>query len=245
MEQSITPLDLKRMLIGDLPWLFLVEVAVRTSVMYLYALVIVRLMGKRGRRQLSPFDFLVIIALGSAVGDPMLYATVPMLPGMAVLTTIVALDRLLSYAVHTSEWLEKFVQGMPGRLVLNGRLDVPSINQETVSREEVFALLRGRGIQHLGEVERVYIEQSGEVSLYRYSPAEVRPGLPIAPPWELDRPITLAAGDAVPSSGYYACCACGETVRLDTGERLPECQVCGGQEWTTATARPVETQRHT
>lgn len=245
MAQNITPLDLQRMLMGELPWLFLVEVVLRTSIMYLYALVLVRFMGKRGQRQLSPFDFLVIIALGSAVGDPMFYTEVPMLPGMVVLTTVVVLERLLSYAIHASKWVERFVSGAPRRLVLDGRLDMQSINQEAFSREEIFTMLRAHGIQQLGEVERVYVEQTGELSTYQYSQAEVRPGLPIAPPWDVERPAIFSAGTGAPSAGYYACATCGDAVRLNEGEMLPECEVCQSQNWARATLQALESQRHT
>jgi uncharacterized membrane protein YcaP (DUF421 family) len=244
MEQSITPLDFQRMLLGNLPWLFLLEIVVRTAVMYLYALLMVRFMGKRGQRQLSPFDFLVIIALGSAVGDPMFYSEVPMLPGMVVLATVVTLERLLSYAIHGNEWIEEFVSGVPRRLVCDGRLDIDNVKQETFSREEIFTMLRAKGVTHLGEVERAYIEQTGELSTYKYSQAEIRPGLAIAPPWEIEAPTTYSASTTVPAAGYYACTACGDTVRLDHGELLSECQVCEGQKWTRATHRPAESRRH-
>lgn len=245
MDQNITALDFRRMFMGDLPWLFLVEVVIRTSVMYLYALVLVRFMGKRGQRQLSPFDFLVIIALGSAVGDPMFYTQVPMLPGIVVLTTIVVLERLLSHAIHASEWLEAFVSGVPRRLVQDGRLDMQSLQQENLSREEIFTMLREQGIKHLGEVEGAYVEQTGVLSAYRYSPAEVRAGLPIAPPWEVEAPKIFSAGTAAPSDGPYACTACGETLRFDKGELLPQCSNCQGQSWARATNKPLEITRHT
>jgi uncharacterized membrane protein YcaP (DUF421 family) len=54
--------------------------------MYLYALLLVRLLGKRGMGQLAPFDFVIIIALGSAVGYPMFYPDVPVLHAMAAIT---------------------------------------------------------------------------------------------------------------------------------------------------------------
>jgi uncharacterized membrane protein YcaP (DUF421 family) len=72
MEGAYT-FDLARILLGRLPWLYLAEILLRTTIVYFFALFVVRTIGKRGMGQLAPFDFVIIIALGSAVGDPMFY----------------------------------------------------------------------------------------------------------------------------------------------------------------------------
>lgn len=65
--------DWQRMLFGDLSWVFVLEIIVRSVIMYVYTFGMVRLMGKRTTQQLSSFEFIIVIALGSAVGDPMFY----------------------------------------------------------------------------------------------------------------------------------------------------------------------------
>ncbi|MBN9165362.1 MAG: hypothetical protein BGO98_30195 [Myxococcales bacterium 68-20] len=64
--------------LGDEPPLFLVEVALRTTIIFVYTLPLLRLLGKRGVAQLSLFQVTIIIGLGSAVGDPMFQADVPL-----------------------------------------------------------------------------------------------------------------------------------------------------------------------
>jgi uncharacterized membrane protein YcaP (DUF421 family) len=88
---DIQPFDLQRMFLGDLPWWFTAEVIVRTIIMYAYSLLLVRLVSRRAVGQLSLIEFLLVIALGSAVGDPMFYHDVPLLHGMAVVTVVVFL----------------------------------------------------------------------------------------------------------------------------------------------------------
>ena len=119
MEQA---LDLKRLFLGDVPLLFYVEIAFRTFMMYGYALVMLRLIGKRSQRQLSIFEFAIVIALGSAVGDPMFYPQVPLLHGMIVITVIVGLNKLLEELVKNYELMETFVEGSPSLLVQDGYL---------------------------------------------------------------------------------------------------------------------------
>lgn len=61
---------IERLLIGDGPWAFLVEVIPRAVVMYLLLLVAMRLMGKRVAAQLSITELAVILMLGAAIGVP-------------------------------------------------------------------------------------------------------------------------------------------------------------------------------
>lgn len=67
---SIIPFDLERMFLGTQPGLFYLEIVVRTGIIYSYALLLVRWIGSRSLAQLSIVEFLLVVALGSAVGEP-------------------------------------------------------------------------------------------------------------------------------------------------------------------------------
>ena len=123
MEQSYEAFDLQRMFIGDFSVLLLLEIAVRTAIMYLYALGLVRFIGKRGIGQLTPFEYVIVIALGSATGDPMFYPEVPLVHGMVVLAIIVALQKLLIATSERNERVERFVSSTPSLLIEGGVLD--------------------------------------------------------------------------------------------------------------------------
>lgn len=230
---SVTPFDLKRMFLGDESPLFLAEVAARSAFIFLYTLVLLRLLGKRGIRQLSLFEFAIIIGLGSAVGDPMFYPDVPLSHAMVVIAVIMFLYRGLTTIMRRSERFERLVEGEPSRVVEAGRLDPARLDAERLTRDELFELLREAGITQLGEVKRAYLEQTGLLSTFAFPPSEVRPGLPIVPPWELRPPPCLDAGSEV-EAGPYACLRCGGLLRLATRERLPRCAHCGSAGWTRA-----------
>ena len=168
MESATThSFDLYRIFIGDQPLTFLVEILFRTAVMYLYVLLVLRLLGKRGMGQLSPFEFTIIIALGSAVGDPMFYPEVPLLHCLAVVTVVVAMTRFVTYLSNRSEAVEDFLEGQPCSIVTDGELNLKAIDGERFSREELFMLLRERNVSQLGQVRQAYLEPSGAISAFR------------------------------------------------------------------------------
>lgn len=171
--------ELKRMFIGDLPLLFMLEVAVRTLIMYLYTIGLVRLLGKRGMQPLAPFELVIIIALGSAVGDPMFYPDVPLVHAMIVVTIIVAMERLFAMAAERSNLVEHVLESRPTLVVSGGQLLEHNLRHESIARDELFSALRLAGIENLGQVRLAYMEPSGQVSVFRAE--EPQDGLLILP----------------------------------------------------------------
>ena len=185
MDTEYTPFDLNRMFLGDeFSLLFIAEIVARTAIMYLSALLLVRFIGKRGLGQLSPFEYLVVIAMGSAAGDPMFYPDIPLIHGIAVLATIVLLEKGLMPATERSTAIEHFVESVPALLVEDGRLMEQTLLREGLNRDELFARLRQDGIADLSEIRLAYLEPSGAMSVFRsdrYDPRYEQPGLSTLP----------------------------------------------------------------
>ncbi|MFC6802461.1 DUF421 domain-containing protein [Deinococcus caeni] len=168
MSAEIVPFDWARMLLGDAPPLFLLEIVFRTAVIFLWLVFLLRVTGKRGLAQLSPLELAIVIGLGSAAGDPMFYPEVPLLHAMLVLALVVALQRLLSHLVIRSEHVETFIEGLPVELVRDGVLRGEALQRANLSREDLFERLRAQGVRQLGEVQRAYFEQDGALSVFTH-----------------------------------------------------------------------------
>src|ERR1700752_1747921 len=93
--------DWERILLNKFPLYFLWEVALRSVVMFILLLTILKLTGKRGVKQLSVFEMVIIISLGSAAGDPMFYENVGLVPCILVLIIVLALYRLVTWLTGT------------------------------------------------------------------------------------------------------------------------------------------------
>ena len=89
--------DLIRIFLGELPPIIYFEIFIRTAVLFFYVILLLRITPQRNIGGLSPIDLLIVIALGSAVGDPMFYPNVPLLHGIAVITIIFFLNKTQFY----------------------------------------------------------------------------------------------------------------------------------------------------
>ena len=161
------------MLLGDATgFLYLLEIAFRTAVMYLYALVFARFVGKRAVGQISPFEFILIIVISSAAGDPMFYRHVPLTHGILVLTVVLLLHRAMSFVTIRSERGEDVLEGEPLLVVEDGAVIASALGAGTLSRRELMSLLRQQGIEDVGEVDKAFFEPGGQLSLFQANQSE-------------------------------------------------------------------------
>lgn len=163
-------LGVKEMFLGKqfIP-LFLLEVIFRTTFMYLYTLINIRLFHSQNIAQLTSFELIIVIALGAAVGDPMFYPTTPMIYGMITITTIIIITKLITTLTEKSDTFELLVEGKPIMVIKHGELVKENLHSANISPEELFSFLRLRGIKNVGQVEYAFIETSGQVSVIEYA----------------------------------------------------------------------------
>lgn len=235
---ELVPFDLHRMFLGDAPLWFAAEIAARTAFMYLFALGAVRVVSRRAIGQLSLVEFLLIVALGSAVGDPMFYADVPLLHGMVVVTVVVLLNRGVTELINHVEAAEQVFEGRPYALVEDGRMRPDEMGRAELNREKLFELLRVHGVRQLGELRAAWMEQKGVVSVDRYGAEERVGGLRVMPPWDLHPPGRLRPGQLAPADGVWGCERCGDIRRFAAGDVVGRCEGCGGRSWVDAVTVP-------
>lgn len=216
-------LDFKQILLGSEDWSFLLETVLRTSIMFVIIILGLRLLGKRGVKQLSVFELVVIIGLGSAAGDPMFYKDVGIIPAIVVFTMIISLYSIITYFIGKSKKFEQLVEGQPICLIDEGVFCIDDFKKETLGEDEFFAELRLKGVSHLGQIEKAIEEISGEISVFYYEDKDIKYGLPIMP-GSLDNVIKLIA-----VKKHYSCKFCGFTEELNNGKH--NCKVCGKDEW--------------
>jgi uncharacterized membrane protein YcaP (DUF421 family) len=142
-----------------------------TIVLFAMALALVRLAGRRTLAQISAFDVLVTIAVGSVIASAVLPPQPKALDGAVVIATMLAFQALLGKVRQRSDRLQKVLDFSPERIVDDGKLRLTeSLWSAQLTREEVEARLRQHGVRDLGEVSLVILEPSGKLSVFRDRP---------------------------------------------------------------------------
>ena len=220
-------IDWTKFFIGEEDWEFLLEISLRTLVMYFIILLGLRLLGKRGVRQLSVFELVVIISLGSAAGDPMFYKEIGLLFPVVVFGIIVAAYRFTTYLMAKNKKFDDLVEGKSVYFIVDGEFSIDGFNKESLAQDEFFSELRQQSVSHLGQVETAILETSGNLSIFYYPDEKVQYGLPILPA------LFDKATEEVPSAGKYACTHCGNVQDM-VPVKEHQCAKCGHQKWVEA-----------
>ncbi len=222
------PFDWERMLIHDFPWLYLGEVALRTVIMFAVLLLALTVSGKREVKQLSVYELVLLIGLGSAAGDPMFYHDVPLTAAFVVFAVMMGCYKLITRLSDKHKTLREAIEGKPVYVIQDGCIENQNFDQEDLGQDELFSELRQMEIEHLGQVRVAILEPSGQLSVFKFTDAETKPGLPIMPH------LLLLQTEVPVVAGKYACTNCGHVQDFNGTEQKPDCKRCGKHCWVKA-----------
>ncbi|MEJ7587009.1 MAG: YetF domain-containing protein [Ferruginibacter sp.] len=225
--QTILKIDWKTIMLGGEEWSFLIETSLRTLIMFILIVIGLRLLGKRGIKQLSVFELVVIIGLGSAAGDPMFYQDVGILPAIIVFTLVIGLYKIITYVIGRNKKFELLIEGKPTCLIKDGLFSIENFKKEDLGEDEFFAELRMQSVSQLGQIQEAIVESSGNMSIFYYPDEEVKYGLPIMP-GALEPSFTI-----IPAHDHYSCAFCGYTEKLMPSAKII-CPGCKKYKWVKA-----------
>lgn len=219
--------DWHRILFGAAPASFLLEVLLRTVIMYLILLFILRMMGKRMGGQLTISELAVMVTLGAIICVPMQIPDRGVLQGLFVILCALVFQRGFTWLGFSSGKWETILQGKESVLVKDGVIVVDELEKANISRQQLYGLLRSQDIYNLGEVERIYAEACGIFSVYKAE--QPKPGLSLFPPLDQGvHDVQIATDEHI-----MVCRMCGNTA--DEGApKDADCKNCGCGDWEVA-----------
>jgi len=226
-KEDIVFSDWHRWLFGTAPPSFALETAIRGVIIFVTMLLIVRLLGRRMKGQLSVTELAVILTLGAIIAGPLQIPTVGLLPSVVVLVAVLGMHRISGWLAYKYRPMELVQQGDLALLVRDGLLELDTMQDHAVSQEQLFGLLRNESIAQLGELRRVYLEANGRLSYYKLSTPQ--PGLSTLP--RADAPPPAATG---PAHDQKVCGTCG-LVASATDHAGTHCRRCQADNWLPAT----------
>ncbi|QNF35203.1 DUF421 domain-containing protein [Adhaeribacter swui] len=218
--------DYMRILLGEVPWSFLIEVLFRVFFMYLVLTLAMRVMGKRMAARLSRSEMAALVSLAAANGVAILAPDRGLLPVLIIAVVIIGFQKFIAWRTYNNPRMEQYAMGDLDVLVKDGVLQLECLQHCRMSQEQVFAQCRFEQIDNLGKVKRAYLEANGAFTILKNQ--EKKAGLSILPNWDKEFKDTQQV-----AANTYACCNCGYTVPNLKQAQNP-CPVCQENEWNEA-----------
>src|SRR6266478_8964273 len=95
----------------------LIEIALRTAIIYLVVLLGVRLSGKREVGQMTPFDLTLLLLISNSVQNAMTGPDNSLIGGIAAAITLLLMNYVIAELSGANRRFRKFVQGQPSLLI--------------------------------------------------------------------------------------------------------------------------------
>lgn len=143
----------------------MVLILVRTLVLYIVVLFVMRGMGKREISQMQPYELAISIMIADLAATPMAELGIPIIYGIIPIFGLLTMHILISLINMKSLKLRQFICGKPRVLIYRGKIDEMALKKENFTINELQERLRGNNITNIGDVEYAILETSGEVTV--------------------------------------------------------------------------------
>lgn len=138
---------------------------VRTIILYILVLIVMRFMGKREISQLQPFELAISIMIADLATIPMAEPGIPITNGIIPILGLLVMHLAISVINLKSVKLREIICGKPSILIHRGRIMEQNMKKERFTINELEERLRGNNVFNIGDVEYAILETSGQVTL--------------------------------------------------------------------------------
>jgi len=143
------------------------DLVLRAIALYVFVLVLMRIVGRRELSSLTPVDLVLLIVLGDAVQQGLTQDDYSVTGAILVISTIALLQVATSYLAYRSRRAKKLLEGEPVVLVQDGNLIERNLRRERLRREDVAEEMRMQGIGAFDEVRWGILESNGKFSFVK------------------------------------------------------------------------------
>lgn len=147
---------------------------IRTVVLYLILIAVIRLMGKRQIGQMEAPEFVVTMLVANLASIPMEDAGIPLFAGVIPILTVLGLELTLSGVIMRSLFLRRLFCGKPVILIENGHILQANLRRTRVTLDELMGHLREKDVLEIQTVQYAILETDGNLSVFpfpQYCPA--------------------------------------------------------------------------
>jgi uncharacterized membrane protein YcaP (DUF421 family) len=144
------------------PWY---EILLRTFVVYLTVLVLLRVAGKRELGQMTPFDLVVILVIANAVQNAMTGGDNSLIGGMLAAATLTVTNIAVGRWGSRVPVFRRLVASEPTLLLRDGKPIKEALDKERIDLEELEMAAREHGIADLKDVTAAVLEEDGSISI--------------------------------------------------------------------------------
>ncbi|MEP7059268.1 MAG: YetF domain-containing protein [Actinomycetota bacterium] len=141
----------------------IIEKIIRTVLVYLAIVALLRLFGKRDLAQLNSFDLVVLLLLSNVVQNAIIGPDDSLVGGVIGAAVLVGFNAIVVRAVRKKRVTDELFEGRPTELISNGEIDEDALRRLALRREDLIVAVRRQGAVELSDVERATLHPGGSI----------------------------------------------------------------------------------
>ena len=141
---------------------------VRTLIMYLTLVAVIRILGKRQVGQMAPSEFVVTMFIANLASASIEDPEATPVYGLIAIFTILGAELTLSWLTMGSIRMRRLLCGKPVILIRDGRLLQDSLRKTRITLDELTGKLRQKDVLDLTTVRYAILETDGSISVFLY-----------------------------------------------------------------------------
>lgn len=146
-------------------------VCIRTAILYILVVVVMRLMGKRQIGELQPYEFVITIMISDLASLPMQDSRLPLLLGIIPILTLLLLKILLSQLQLKCQFARRVVEGEPSILIYKSKINYKALKSQQINIDELMEEMRLSGYFNLDDITYAILETNGHISFFPSEPS--------------------------------------------------------------------------
>ena len=151
----------------------MLTILIRTVIIYVFLLIIMRLMGKRQIGELELSDLVTTFLLSEIASLPITDTGIPIAFALIPMVVLLTFEVCSSWVLSIFPCLKNIFSAHPSTLISNGKIIKKEMRRARLSLDELMAQLRQSGISDISEVRYAILEQNGKITIIQN--AETKP----------------------------------------------------------------------
>lgn len=139
---------------------------VRTIVLYLVLIFVIRMMGKRQVGEMEPAEFVVTMLVANLASIPMQDGAIPLFSGLVPILTVLGVELVISWLTVKSMRMRRLFCGKPVILIENGKIMEDHLRATRITIDELTGHLRQKDVLNIQDVQYAILETNGELSVF-------------------------------------------------------------------------------
>ena len=152
--------------------LYMAIMLLRSVIIYVCVLAVIRLMGKRQVGEMQPFEFVITLIIADLACNPMAELSVPLVHGIVPIITLMILHFLICFLARKVQFVRYVLTGRPAIVINPNGINFMELKELNMTLDDLIELMRGCNVFKIEEIAYAIIETNGNLCVIKKSEVE-------------------------------------------------------------------------